>query len=185
MIMRYGKGLIGTASMAAILFSSSSMAVAGPFMSEKWAQAVCEKWNETDELVTGLVGDKWSANTSDKGYKVIQMYRDECGFESRVELNVAEQDGKAVCTYGGAAKTSDLDEKSDYLMYATDEHWKCMGEGRFGCGAMGSMMSGKLNFTGPKREAANVIEPFNAFLKLTGKVSGDDQCPSSAVASGS
>ncbi len=182
--MFYVKGLIAPGAVAAILLSTSSYAAAEPFMSERWAQAVCEEWNETDALVSGLAGDKWAGNTSGKGYKVIQMYREECGFDSRVELNIVEQEGKAVCTYGGVVKTAELDQGADYLMHATDEHWECMGEGRFGCGAMGAMMSGKLNFAGPKREAANAVEPFNVFLKLTGAVGGEAQCPSQAVASG-
>lgn len=182
--MCFKKGLVAKGIVVAIFSASSTYAAAGSFMSEQWANAMCEEWNETDVLVSELAGDNWAANTSEKGYKVIQMYRDECGVESRVELNIADRDGKAVCTYGGAVKTADLDESSDYLMYATDEHWKCMGEGRFGCGAMGAMMSGKLNFTGPKREAANVVEPFNAFLKLTGDVGGGEQCPTQVVASG-
>jgi putative sterol carrier protein len=48
-----------------------------------------------------------------------------------------------------------------------------MGKGDFGCGAMGAMMSGKLNFKGPKVEAMKVMGPFESFLKLTGKVAGD------------
>ncbi|MCL7743735.1 SCP2 sterol-binding domain-containing protein [Guyparkeria hydrothermalis] len=157
---------------------------ADTFMGEKWAEAMCEEWNQTETLVSDLSGDTWAANTSDKGYKVIQMYRDECGAETRVELRIEDQEGKAMCTYGGAAKTASLNEDSDYLMHATDEDWRCMGEGSFGCGAMGSMMSGKLKFDGPKMEAASVVEPFNAFLKMTGEVEGSEQCPSRTLASG-
>jgi len=162
---------------AAVLAGSASAAQAGPFMGGDWAESLCQNWNENETLTTELSGDKWVANDGDKGYKVIQMYRDGCGGESRVELNIAAQDGKAVCTYGGPVKTASLDEDVDYLMHATDENWTCMGEGRFGCGAMGAMMSGKLQFAGPKMEAANVTEPFNAFLQLTGKVAGDESCP--------
>jgi putative sterol carrier protein len=38
---------------------------------------------------------------------------------------------------------------------------------------MGAMMSGKLNFKGPKVEAMKVMSPFENFLKLTGKVAGE------------
>jgi len=61
----------------------------------------------------------------------------------------------------------------DYLMYATDEDWACMGEGKFGCGAMGAMTTGKLKLSGPKGEAMSVMGPFNGFLTLTGQVPGD------------
>jgi len=66
----------------------------------------------------------------------------------------------------------------DYVMNATDEDWTCMGEGKFGCGAMGAMMTGKLEFEGPKVEAMSVVGPFDSFLQLTGKVAGDkSSCP--------
>jgi putative sterol carrier protein len=53
-----------------------------------------------------------------------------------------------------------------------------MGEGKFGCGAMGAMMTGKLKFEGPKMEAMGVMGPFDSFLLLTGKVPGDKaSCP--------
>jgi len=56
-----------------------------------------------------------------------------------------------------------------------------MGEGRFGCGAMGAMgamMTGKLKFQGPKGEAMGVMGPFDSFLTMTGKVPGDKAaCP--------
>jgi len=156
---------------------------AGSFMDSQWADTLCQDWNQSETLTTELVGDRWIGNSGDKGYKVIQMYRDECGPESRVELQVTEKDGKAICTYGGPAKTKQLDESVDYLMHATDEHWTCMGEGRFGCGAMGAMMSGKLQFAGPKMEAADVVEPFNAFLQLTAEPEGNTSCPAATTAS--
>ena len=37
-------------------------------------------------------------------------------------------------------------------MYCTDEDWTCIGEGKFGCGAMGAMMTGKLKFLAQKRQ---------------------------------
>ena len=36
-----------------------------------------------------------------------------------------------------------------------------MGEGAFGCGAMGAMTTGKLKFSGPKMETMGVMGPFN------------------------
>lgn len=75
------------------------------------------------------------------------MYRKDCGLGSRVELKISSPDGKAICTHGGAVQNTTPDYEVDYLMYATAEDWTCMGEGKFGCGAMGAMITGKLNFT--------------------------------------
>jgi putative sterol carrier protein len=63
-------------------------------------------------------------------------------------------------------------------MHASNKHWACMGEGSFGCGAMGAMTTGKLKFSGPKGEAMGVMGPFDEFLVLTGQIGGDkDACP--------
>lgn len=151
---------------------------AATFMDADWAKAACDAWNKAPELTGGLAGSAWSANNAGRGYKVIQLYRDQCGEASRVELQISDKDGKALCTYGGKVKSANLNHDVDYLMDATDEDWVCMGEGKFGCGAMGAMMTGKLHFKGPKGEAMGVMGPFDTFLQLTGKVPGDKAgCP--------
>jgi len=148
------------------------------FMDAEWAASLCNAWNANTTLTTKLGGDAWAKNDAGRGYKVIHLYRDKCGTGSAVELVISEKDGKAICTHGGAIKHAALDKSVDYLMHASDEDWSCMGEGSFGCGAMGAMMSGKLKFSGPKGEAMAVMGPFDSFLKMTGQVSGDKAaCP--------
>lgn len=147
------------------------------FMDEEWAKKACEGWNANETLTTELAGD-WIANNGGRGYKIIQIYRTECGPETKVQLNIEPKDGKAVCTYGGKPDGKALDPKMDYVMHAKDKHWKCIGKGSFGCGAMGAMATGKLKFTGPKMEAMSVMGPFGEFLLLTGKLGGDmESCP--------
>lgn len=63
----------------------------------------------------------------------------------------------------------------DYTMHATTERWNQMGAGEYG--PMKAMMFGRLEFTGPKMEAMSVMDPFEAFLRLPGKVAGDKACP--------
>lgn len=164
-----------TLPVVALAFSTGAQAAT--FMDTSWAASACNAWNKSD-LPTGLGGAAWAANNAERGYKVIQLYREKCGESSKVELEISDKGGKAECTYGGAVKHAKLDPNVDYLMYATDEDWACMGEGKFGCGAMGAMMTGKLNFKGPKGEAMGVMGPFDGFLLLTGKVAGDkSSCP--------
>jgi putative sterol carrier protein len=165
-------------TLPALALTLSANAQAATFMDADWAASACQAWNGAGALTTGLAGDAWASNNAGRGYKVIQLYRTKCGESSRVELQISDKDGKAMCTYGGAAKTTTLNADVDYLMNATDEDWVCMGEGSFGCGAMGAMMSGKLKFKGPKVEAMGVMGPFDTFLQLTGKVPGDkSSCP--------
>lgn len=165
-----------TAAVAALICAPAVSA--GTFMDAPWASSLCTAWNGDSTITSGLSGDAWAANDAGRGYKIIQLYRTKCGEGTKVELEIANQDGKAHCVRGGAVKHPSLDPAVDYLMHATDEDWTCMGEGKFGCGAMGAMMTGKLKFKGPKGEAMGVMGPFDAFLLLTGKVGGDkSSCP--------
>jgi putative sterol carrier protein len=164
------------AGIAGLLCSGA--AFAGTFMDASWASATCNAWNANPTLTNELGGKAWAANDAGRGYKIIQLYRTKCGEGSKVELEISDQDGKARCVRGGAVKHAALDAKVDYVMHATDEDWACMGQGKFGCGAMGAMVSGKLKFKGPKGEAMGVMGPFDSFLVLTGKVPGDtSSCP--------
>lgn len=165
-------------ALPALALTLSAGAQAATFMDAEWAAAACKAWNNAPELTTGLAGKAWAENNAGRGYKVIQLYRTKCGEGTRVELQISDKGGKAECTYGGAVKTASLNADVDYLMNASDEDWTCMGEGKFGCGAMGAMMTGKLKFKGPKGEAMGVMGPFDTFLQLTGKVPGDKSaCP--------
>jgi putative sterol carrier protein len=162
-------GLLGTLSLGA---------ESATFMDATWASQLCQAWNKNPNLTGKLGGDGWVANNAGRGYKTIQLYRDECGLGSKVELQISDKDGKAICTRGGAVENKDPDYKVDYLMHASNKNWACMGEGSFGCGAMGAMTTGKLKFSGPKGEAMGVMGPFDEFLVLTGQIGGDkDACP--------
>jgi putative sterol carrier protein len=167
------------ALITTVLIGSLSMAAEGAtFMDAGWASQLCNAWNSNATLTGKLGGDAWAGNDGGRGYKTIQMYRDRCGLGSKVELKIADKDGKAMCVRGGAVQNTSPDYDVDYLMHASDDDWTCMGEGSFGCGAMGAMTTGKLKFSGPKGEAMGVMGPFNAFLKLTGSVPGDKSaCP--------
>lgn len=156
-------------ALALSLAAFSAAGQSAVFMSAEWAQQACEAWNAEEQLTTGLAGD-WIDNNADRGYKVIQIYRTECPDSPRVELTISAEGGMAKCTYGGAVAHAELNSDVDYLMYATDEDWVCMGEGKWGCGPMGAMATGKLKFEGPKMEAMSVMGPFEGFLLLTGKV---------------
>ena len=164
--------------LAVLLGSLSLGAESATFMDASWASQLCQAWNKNPNLTGKLGGDAWAANNAGRGYKTIQLYRDECGLGSKVELQISDKDGKAVCTHGGAVKNKDPDYKVDYLMHASNKNRACMGEGSFGCGAMGAMTTGKLKFSGPKGEAMGVMGPFDEFLVLTGTIGGDkDACP--------
>jgi len=161
------------ASCLLMLVTTTSQAA--EFMDAAWAKQACDAWNADATLTTGLKendGYSWIQNDNGRGYKLVQMYRTDCGESTKVQLNIGLQTDKAMCTYGGAPDGKKMETSYDYLMHATDADWICMGEGKFGCGAMGAMGTGKLKFTGPKMEAMKVMGPFENFLKLTGKVAG-------------
>ena len=160
-----------------ITIGLTSSAMSTEFMDATWAKNTCDAWNKSSTLKSGLA--EWSTNNKDRGYKLIQIYRTQCGAKSKVQLNIVNKNGKAICTYGGKPDGKKADYDVDYIMNATDEDWTCMGKASFGCGAMGAMATGKLKFKGPKTEAMGVMGPFGSFLELTGKVAGTKSktCP--------
>jgi putative sterol carrier protein len=163
---------------AAVAMSTAMPANAAKFMDATWAKGMCDAWNANDKLTTGLGGDKWMKNDAGRGYKIIQLYRTQCGPQTKVELKIVPKDGKAMCAAGGPVTQQTMNKDVDYVMHATDDDWTCMGQGKFGCGAMGAMMTGKLKFEGPKGEAMGVMGPFDGFLVATGSVPGDKAgCP--------
>jgi putative sterol carrier protein len=155
----------------ALLFSAASLE-ATTFMDASWADKVCKAWNQNSTLTTEL-GKKWVKNNNNRGYKIIQIYRDKCGENSKIQLIISDKEGKAICTKGGKPDGKKTDKNVDYVMHASDKDWTCIGKGSFGCGAMGAMATGKLKFKGPKMEAMSVMGPFGDFLTLTGEIDGD------------
>ena len=156
--------------------ASSLAQTPGVAMSEPWAKAMCEAWNGDATLTVKLVESDWIKNDGGRGYKAMQIYRADCPTSARIEIQVALKDGKAICTYGGTAKTAALDAGADYLMWADTPRWREMGAGEYG--PMRAMMFGRLNFAGPKMEAMGNMGPFGSFLLLVGKVPGDwATCP--------
>jgi putative sterol carrier protein len=160
-----------------LLYAKNSMAEV-VMMSPTWAQQICASWNKSKTLTTELAGENWMDNNNKRGYKVIHLYRANCPKSPRVELTISAKNNKAICTYGGAIKHKKINFDVDYLMFASDKDWQCMGAKEFGCGPMGAMMSGKLKFSGPKMEAMGVMGPFEDFLVLAGsKKANKKVCP--------
>ncbi len=160
---------------AGLLAISTISAQAAPaMMSAEWTAQACDAWNKDATLTDGLAG-KWIENDKNRGYKIVQMYRTDCGDKYVTEMKIVAKDGKAMCVYGGKQQTTALDYDVDYLMHATTERWNQMGAGEYG--PMRAMMFGRLKFTGPKMEAMSVMGPFEAFLHLPGKIAGDQACP--------
>ena len=164
-------GLALTASLVGSAAQSAEPAV----MSGEWGAAACAAWNADPVLTRDLVDSGWIKNDKGRGYKVLQVYRSDCGDKPTVELRVALQDGKAQCVYGGPVQTQQLDRSADYVMHATSKRWQEMGAGEYG--AMKAMMLGRLSFSGPYGEAMGNMGPFGKFLLLAGKVPGDASCP--------
>ena len=144
-------------------------------MSTAWAKSACDAWNAEPALTDKLAESGWVKNNANRGFKVIQVYRTDCKVSPRVELRIAEQGGKARCTYGGKIETAKLDLKVDYVMDAETVRWQEMGRGEYG--PMRAMMFGRLSFDGPMGEAMGNMGPFESFLLLVGKVPGGAACP--------
>jgi putative sterol carrier protein len=152
-------------------------ALAAPvMMSEEWGKDACAAWNK-DPVLTDKLGESgWAKNDGGKGFKVMQVYRNDCKDSPKVELRIALKDGKAMCTYGGKVETAKLNSSHDYVMYAETTRWVEMGKGEYG--PMRAMTFGRLKFDGPMGEAMGNMGPFENFLLLVGKVPSDTaSCP--------
>jgi putative sterol carrier protein len=161
-------------ALAALAVFATAAHAAPPMMSPAWTAEACAAWNKDATLTDGLA-DKWIKNDKGRGYKIIKLYRTECGEATQTEMKIVPKDGKAICAYGGAVQTPTMDYDVDYTMHATTERWVEMGAGEYG--PMKAMMFGRLKFTGPKMEAMGVMGPFEAFTRLPGKIPGDKACP--------
>jgi putative sterol carrier protein len=163
-----------TIALAALAVLASTAHAAPAMMSAEWTAQACDAWNKDATLTNGLADDRIKNDTG-RGHKIIHLYRTDCGETTKTEMRISARDGKAMCVYGGAVQSTNLDGSVDYIMHATTERWDQMGAGEYG--PMKAMMFGRLKFTGPKMEAMSVMGPFEAFLRLPGKIAGDKACP--------
>lgn len=163
-----------TIALATLVALASTAHAAPAMMSAEWTAQACDAWNKDTALTNGLAQD-WIKNDKGRGHKIIHLYRTDCGEATKTEMRISAKDGKAMCVYGGAVQNTRLDSSVDYVMHATSERWNQMGAGEYG--PMKAMMFGRLKFAGPKMEAMSVMGPFEAFLRLPGKIAGDQACP--------
>lgn len=163
--------------VVALAAALSGPAAAQPvLMSAEWAQAACLAWNRDAVLTDKLAESGWAMNDKGRGFKVMQVFRTDCGAKPTAEMRIALKSNKAMCVYGGKIETAQLDTGADYVMSATSARWQEMGRGEYG--PMKAMMFGRLEFSGPKMEAMGNMGPFENFLLLVGKVPGSIQsCP--------
>lgn len=141
------------------------------FMDGEWAKAFCEVWNNTPTLVNELgKNDAWS----EVPIRKLFLYRKDCGDGKVVQLTIKNENGKAVCVYGGLKKEEATE--NDFLMYADTGRWLEMGRKEYG--PMKAMMFGRLKFSGPKSVAMKNMGPFEAFLDAIDEVKSDtSRCP--------
>ena len=164
-----------TTSLIAIAFATPALA-APVMMTGEWGKDACTAWNRDPVLTDKLAESGWVKNDKGRGFKVMLVYRSDCGARPTAELRVALKDGKAACVYGGAPETAKLDGGSDYVMKAETARWVEMGKGEYG--PMAAMMLQRLGFDGPMMEAMGNMGPFENFLLLVGKVPSETgSCP--------
>jgi putative sterol carrier protein len=158
-------------AMALTLAWGPAVFAAPVLMSGEWTGDLCSAWNGEPVLTGKLVESGWIKNDKGRGYKVIEIFRSDCGKRPTGELRIALKDGRAACVYGGAVQTTQLASDADYVMDADTDRWQEMGRGEYG--PMRAMLFGRLSFSGPMGEAMGNMGPFEAFLRLVGKVPYD------------
>lgn len=145
-------------------------------MSIEYIKQFCGAWNADELMTKGLADSEWIDNDGDKGFKIIQLYRNDCPDSPHVEMQFERQNNKAMCVYAGKVENPELDRSADYEMYADTNRWIEIGNGDYG--PMKAMMFGRLKFKGPKIEAMGNMGPFKNFLLLFGHFPSDPTvCP--------
>lgn len=138
------------------------------FMSPDWARAAVDAWNNDPILTVELYKSGWVTNTKGgRGFKIIEIYRQDCPTSPHIQLKIEAKDEKAVSIYGGEV----IDKEPDYVMWANTDRWIEMGKGEYG--PMKAMAFRRLKFSGPMWEAMKNMGPFSSFLLLTGKIDSD------------
>ncbi len=156
--------------IAGVVFAGLSFAEP-VFMDGEWAKEFCKVWNNTPELVDKLgKSESWTKVPVRKLF----LYRRDCGSGKVVQLTIKNENGKAVCVYGGWKKDEKTD--NDFMMWADTKRWLEMGRGEYG--PMRAMLFGRLKFDGPRFVAMRNMGPFEAFLKAIDEVKSDTtKCP--------
>ena len=141
------------------------------FMDAEWAKKFCELWNKTPDLVEKLgKSESWAKVP----VRRLFLYRKDCGPDKMVQLTIKNENGKAICVYGGWKKDEKTD--NDFMMWADTKRWLEMGKGEYG--PMKAMLFGRLKFEGPRFVAMKNMGPFEAFLKAIDEVKSDTtKCP--------
>ena len=165
--------VLAAALATAVGLAAASAGAAPPLLSPDWAKGACDAWNADPVLTGKLVESDWIRNDKGRGFKVMQLYRADCGDKPTAEMRIALKDGKAACVYGGGVETAKLESGADYVMFAETPRWIEMGKGEYG--PMKAMMFGRLEFVGAKMEAMGSMGPFENFLLLVGRVPGSTQ----------
>jgi len=111
--------LLGIACAA---LAQKAAAQAPVLMSPPWAAQACEAWNKEPELTGALFESGWVKNDAGRGFKVMQLYRRDCGEQPTAEMRIVAKEDKAICVFGGAVQTAKLDSGAErrHLSLARD-----------------------------------------------------------------
>jgi len=89
------------ALFAALACTVSASSQAATFMDADWASQFCKAWKRQRHPDQGLGGDAWAKNDAGRGYKTIQIYRDKCGEQGKVELEITNKDARPCAPMAG------------------------------------------------------------------------------------
>jgi len=133
----------------------------GKFLDKNFTTELCKAWNNsTLPNKLGEKGSNWINKGKKKGTQTMVFWVKNCKTK-KVQLTVENKDGKAICTYGGIAKTT----KPDWKIYPPSYKWfKCA----TGVNPMWQLLG---NFSGSMGVAMKNMGNFKVFFKVVGKLS--------------
>ncbi len=150
--------LTGLMFITVMMLDSTSAQSGMKFMSPAFAGKLCNAWNQSSlPAALGEGGSDWISQGELEGKQTMVFWVKNCS-TPKVQLTVENQNGKAVCTYGGAAQSSSPDWK---IYPPTDKWYKCA----TGVNPMWQLMG---NFKGDMGTAMKNMGNFKIFFKVVG-----------------
>src|SRR3569623_620091 len=97
-----------TIALAALAIFATAAHATPAMMSVEWTAQACDAWNKDATLTDGLV-EKWIKNDNGRGYKIMHLFRTDCGEATQTELKSAAKDCKSMGVFGGAVQNLQMD----------------------------------------------------------------------------
>jgi len=115
-------------ALAALAVFTTASHAAPAMDVREWTAQACDYWNKEPILMDGL-GDKWIKNNSNRGYKIIHLYRTDCGEATQTEMKIVPRTARPCAPMAVRCRIRKWTMRPTTPWHATTERWNEMGAG--------------------------------------------------------